>query len=316
MFEYNFHQKLGILNITLPKELQYNFSFMNAMTGLVENVVSRRPRQVRVSCQREPEYDKMCKAYIFNVLRNLSKQMMPDTRILWSVELNNTITSAINTESGSKFNEIDVTRTYISETLSDYRFDDEQSIKKPVEEIAKIIVNKNSAIERNVVREFLTTTIGEIFSNAFLHSDREELFLLYDVEVDEDDFYLCVTVIDYGKTIIQNVKDYFRTLATKEISSKKCIAWAIVERNTTRQGSGGYGLSTLINCIKEVNGELIIISGDAVYKQYDQHEEIDLLEGIFLGTSVTFRIKLFETDKLIGYDEINERLISISLDDL
>lgn len=316
MFEYNFHQKLGILNITLPKELHYNFTFMNAMTGLVENIMKKKPQQVRISCQREPEYDKLCKAYIFNVLRNLSKQMLPRTRILWSVELNNTIMSTINTESGSKFNEIDVTRDYTAETLSDFRFEDDQSIKKPVEEIAKIIVDKNWMIEGNVVKEFLTTTIGEIFSNAFLHSERDEVFFLYDIENDGEDFYLCVTVIDYGKTIIQNVREYFRENYNKKMSSQGCIAWAVVERHTTRQGSGGYGLSSLISCIKEVNGELIILSGDAVYKQSGQEEEIDTLDGSFLGTSVTFRIKLFETNKLIGYDETNEKLISISLDDL
>lgn len=316
MFEYNYHQKLKMLNITLPKELNYNFEFINAMTGLVENIIRKAPYQVRISCQREPEYDKMCKAYIFNVLRNLSKQVMPNTRILWSAELNNTITSTINTESGSKFNEIDVTRDYTSETLSDYRFKDDQSIKKPVEEIAKIIVDKNWAIEGNAVKEFLTTTIGEIFSNAFLHSDRDELFFLYDIESDGEDFYLCVTVLDYGKTIIQNVRDYFLINADEEYSGQTCIAWAIIERNTTRKGSGGYGLSSLISCIQEVDGELIILSGDAVYKQTAQETSIESVEGFFLGTNVTFRIKLFETDKIISYDKTKEKLISISLDDL
>lgn len=38
--------------------------------------------------------------------------------------------------------------------------------------------------------------------------------------------------------------------------------------------------------------------------------------GNFLGTSVTFRVKLFEMDKIIFFDKKNEELISISLENL
>ena len=95
-----------------------------------------------------------------------------------------------------------------------------------------------------------------------------------------------------------------------------CIAWAIIEGNTTRRGSGGYGLSTLINYIQNAKGELIIFSGDAYYRQKEGQEEVSKSNGIFLGTSVMFRIKLFETNNIIGYDSKSEKLISISLENL
>lgn len=314
MFEYNYNPRTQILNIALPRILHYNFEFMNDMTELICNIMDDRKycMQVRASCPREPKYDKMCKAYIFNILRNLTKSV----KILWNVELNNTILSSVNTISGNKFTEIDVQKNAIADALNDYRFYNDQSVDKPIWEIANVIVEKNFTIGKNEVKEFLTTTIGEIFSNAFLHSEEDELFFIYDIEKKREDFYLCITVIDYGNTIVHNVKEYFEEKMGNTIQSEDCIAWAIIEGNTTRRGSGGYGLSTLINYIQNAKGELIIFSGDAYYRQKEGQEEVSKSNGIFLGTSVMFRIKLFETNNIIGYDSKSEKLISISLENL
>ena len=312
MFEYNYNHNQNILNVTLPKRLKYGFEFMSEIAEMVDNILKRKYYQVRISCQNKPEYDRMCKAYIYNVLRSL----LPKTKILWSVELNNVIASTISPKSGNKFSEIDIKKDFLAEELSDYRFHNDQSVNRAVEAIAKVIVEENVTIEENTVEEFLITTIGEIFSNAFSHSERDEVFFLYDIQKENDDFYLCVTVIDYGNTIVHNVREFFWEEKREIIESKACMAWAIVERNTTRRGSGGYGLSTLINCVREVDGELVILSGDVFYKLREQQEEIVNIKGVFLGTSVMFRIKLFETNKIIRYDEINEKLTSISLENL
>ena len=314
MFDYNYNPKTHILNITLPRTLHYDFRFMNDITELIRNVKdkNRNCMQVRVSCAREPIYDKMCKAYIYNVLRSLSK----DIKVLWSIELNNVILSSVTTTIGSKFREINVQKAALADELNDYRFHNDQNVDKPVREIAKVIVEKNFTIGKNEVNEFLTTTIGEIFSNAFLHSEKDELFFIYDIEKRKGDFFLCVTVIDYGNTIVHNVKEYFDQEKGEIIQSEECIEWAILERNTTRKGSGGYGLPTLINYIKKARGELIIFSGDAYYRLSPRREEVHKANGIFLGTSVMFRIKLFETDNIIGYDKKSEKLINISLENL
>lgn len=314
MFEYNYNPKLCILNICLPKMLKYDFKFMDDMTELIAYIMDNKRgyKEIRISCKSEPVYDKMCKAYIFNVLRYLSKKR----KVLWSYELNRVITSSVNTTSGSKFTAIDLQKAVYTEELNDYRFGKDENVKKPVEEIAKIIVEKNISIGRETLKEFLTTTIGEIFSNAFLHSDKDELFFIYDIEKVDKDYFLCVTVIDYGNTIVQNVKTYFEEEAEEDISSENCISWAIVNGNTTRKGSGGYGLPTLINYIERAKGELIILSGDVYYRLKEQKTQISKLKGFFAGTSVTFRIKLFETGNIIWYDKDNEKLISISLESL
>lgn len=314
MFEYNYNPKTKILNITLPQELQFDFEFLNKISEMIQIVEMERRecRQIRISSPRNTNYPKMCKAYMFNVWRYLGKKHW----ILWNVELNNAIGTKVKTVDGGKFQDIDVYETLASESLNDYRFSDAKSADAAVKELVRIIVEKNFTIDKNEVSDFLITAIGEIFSNAFLHSDREEAFLIYDIENDVDDYYLSVTVIDYGKTIIQNVRRFLLEEEGRNASSIECMEWAVIELNTTRKGSGGYGLSTLIDLIKNARGELTILSGDTYYKLNQSGVKTGNVAGIFLGTTVTFRIKLFETKNIIAYDKKNEKLISFSLDDL
>lgn len=311
MFEYNYNSKTKVLDIMLPKVMQFNFGFMNDITDMIKNIEDRECSKIRVSCKEEPSYSKMCKAYIYNVLRELCKTHS----ILWNRELNDAVTSSVSTTSGSKFTSINLTKVVTADMLNDYKFRQEQDVNKPIEELAKLIVDKNYTIRENAVKEFLTTTIGEIFSNAFLHSARDELSLIYDIELKNDNFYLCVTVLDYGNTIGKNVRDYFKEKG-EEIEGEACIAWAIVERNTTRKGSGGYGLPSLIDCIWSTRGELNIFSGDSYYRLKNSEEKIEKSYGFFPGTSVMFRIKLFETENIIAYDEINKKVTGISLANL
>ncbi len=314
MFEYNYNSKLRILDITLPKMLKYNFIFMDSVNELINCILNgnREYSKIRISCKHEPFYDKMCKAYLFNVLRHLAKNNI----VLWSTELNAVITSSVVTKEGSKFSEINIEKAASASELNDYRFSNQENVNKPVEEIVNLIVEKNFTLNRKLLKEFLTTTIGEIFSNAFLHSDRKELYFIYDIEKVNDDFFLCVTVIDYGNTIVHNVKEFYKKSDKEFISSTNCLEWAIKKGNTTRDGSGGYGLPTLIDYITRAKGELIILSGDTCYNLVNTQKHIEKSNGYFCGTSAMFRIKLFEMDNIIWYDKSKDRLTNISLNDL
>ena len=123
------------------------------------------------------------------------------------------------------------------------------------------------------------------------------------------------------KVLLDNLNsDKIDELLTKEynkdIDSESCIEWAIVKGNTTRVGSGGYGLAMLIDYIENVKGDLMIFSGDVYYMLNSEGSVIEKAAGSFLGTSVTFRVKIFEMDKIIFFDKKNEELISISLENL
>ena len=73
-------------------------------------------------------------------------------------------------------------------------------------------------------------------------------------------------------------------------------------------------MPTLISYIKSTGGELYILSGEANYKLTSESEEILFSKGIFCGTSITFKVKLYDTERVIRYDKESEKIESINLD--
>ena len=84
--------------------------------------------------------------------------------------------------------------------------------------------------------------------------------------------------------------------------------------NTTRLGSGGYGLPTLIDYVSKIKGELLIFSGDAIYALKGTKANILNAKGDFYGTSISMKIPLFDTSQAIMYDEESNKIVSIDLD--
>ena len=94
------------------------------------------------------------------------------------------------------------------------------------------------------------------------------------------------------------------------------LKWAIQSGNTTKESSGGYGLPMLISYIKAVHGELLIFSGAEHYNLKNEMETINGEEIYFPGTSIIFKVKLFEMDNVIMYDQVQNKIESISLDNI
>lgn len=314
VFEYDFDKNTKNLLVNLPDKLEFNYSFLRRVSEMTKRINELKCEHLKVLCKENSEYDNLSKAYIFNILRQVSSRI----DVKWNKELNTVITSTIHSKEGENFSDIeDIAKIILDKNLYYYRFHGDVGIDKPIEEISKLLISKNIVIDANEIKEFLSTTIGEIFSNSINHSEQDELFFMYDIESIAEDFYLCVNIVDYGTTIVDNVKKFFARVKSTVISSCESLKWAIQSGNTTREGSGGYGLPTLISYIKEVNGELYIFSGDAYYALKGEVERTASMEdGCFDGTSVTFKVKLFETSKAIKYDHDNDKVVSISLDDI
>lgn len=195
-----------------------------------------------------------------------------------------------------------------------YCFKNEKSINQTVQILVDFIANKNLVLEN--AKEFLVTTIGEIFSNAFIHSDENKVFFMYDIEFHNEAFFLVINITDYGKTIIGNVQEFHNKVYGKKLSDKESITWAMGNGHTTRSGSGGYGLPTLVNYVSKTDGELLIFSGTCIYVLKGTNENILEAKGNFIGTSATMKIPLFDISKAITYDEKKNQLISIDLDEI
>ena len=89
--------------------------------------------------------------------------------------------------------------------------------------------------------------------------------------------------------------------------------------NTTREGSGGYGLPTLLDYIKKVEGDLTILSGDEIFSLKKGNKDFqEKINSFFPGTAICFKIKLFDLDKLFEYDKKNKTISTrrISLNDI
>lgn len=312
MFSYNINQKDSKIFVTIPEKIKYNFKFLNGITELMEKSMNSKCDKVYLSCSSSSiDFNKMGAAYLYNTLIFLAK---------WKVvyvdrELSQLLHEQVTHTDGSKFQKIDLQNSLKPEQQC-YCFKDDKAVNKTVQILVNFITENNLVLELEDAKEFLITTIGEIFSNAFNHSDENKVYFMYDIEVHEGRVFLVINITDYGKTIIGNVQEYQKKVYKKELSPKESIVWAMQNGHTTRVGSGGYGLPTLVDYVKEINGELLIFSDSCMYALKGTIENILDSKGIFIGTSVSMKIPLYDTTKVLVCDKKSNHITSINLDQI
>lgn len=309
MFTYNKNLKDGSFFISMPSEVRYNFTFLNDITELMKKVEQSQCHKIYFTCSKEKiNFDKMGAAYLYNTLLFIAR----DRSVLVDKNLYQIFHNQVAHSDAAKFEKIDIRQVSLSKTQQCYNISDDKSVNQTVQTLVDFISDNNLVFEN--AKEFLITTIGEIFTNAFGHSNEKKVFFMYDIELHDKTFYLVINITDYGKTIIYNVQSYQNEYFGKEMDSRACIKWAMGVGNTTRLGSGGYGLPTLMNYVSNIQGELLIFSGDAIYALKGTAENILNSKGDFYGTSISMKIPLFDTSKAIVYDKESNKIVSIDLD--
>ena len=313
MFSYNKNQKESKIFVTIPDKIRYNFSFLNGVTELMEKTINSNCDRVYLSCESSDIHlNKMGAAYLYNTLSFLAKSKS----VYVSKGLSRLLHEQVLHADGSKFQKIDLQSSTFRKSQQCYCFRDDKDVNKTVQIVVDFITENNFILKLEDEKEFLITTIGEIFSNAFNHSDENKVFFMYDIEIQEDKRFLVINITDYGKTIVGNVQEYQRKVYGKEFSPRESIIWAMQNGHTTRAGSGGYGLPTLVDYVKEINGELLIFSDRCMYALKGTIENILYSQGIFIGTSVSMKIPLYDTTKALVCDKKNNQISSISLDEI
>lgn len=305
------------LYIYMPNELHFGIDFLEDTSAMRNLIINCKNDTVKFTTYNgNIKYDNICKSYLMSIWQycgrctNKKKQLMYDRR------LNNVFGGKVNVNSGKDFQPITVESALNTDKSTYYIFLPDHDINKPIDSITDLIISKNLTINRKDIKEFLNTTLGEIFSNCFNHSDTNKAYYMNDIITENGKFYICVSIFDYGKTIINNVKEYYIRKYGKDISGKECMEWAIKEGNTTRKGSGGYGLPTILNYINEADGVLYIISGDTCLKCNDKGINIEKSIGSFPGTNVVFKLKLFDTSRMMRYSSKSKKIESINLLDI
>ncbi|HRH34290.1 MAG TPA: hypothetical protein PKY12_04495, partial [Catalimonadaceae bacterium] len=95
---------------------------------------------------------------------------------------------------------------------------------------------------------------------------------------------------DFGGGIPNKINRYFEENGKEKLSDEQAIRWAMKIGNSTKSTlrNKGFGLDTLSNLVRKLNGTLRIISNKVVLSQNGTDEiEIIPLKNIFPGTLVT-----------------------------
>lgn len=308
MYSYNYNEKNKFLYISLNSKINYSFEFINNSTDMLKKIINSPCSTVIFLYQDlDNSFDKMGLAYLYILLLYI----VHNKKVLIDKNISNLFTEHTSHSKNGKLMEINISDMLKNNTANSFNFTNENSVNEAVQAIVNFIISKNLVFNAT---EFLFTTIGEIFSNAFNHSNEKSIYLMYDILYKNNNFYLIINITDFGKTIIGNIREYKQQSENIIFESEDCVKWAIQPGNTTRSGSGGYGLPTLISYVKAINGELYIFSGDCFYSLVDLKENISLSKGMFYGTSVSMTIPLYDCSKIITYDSKTNTVNSISLD--
>lgn len=309
MFSYNNNLKERRFFVSMPAEIRYNFSFLNDITELMRKVeLSQCNKIYFLSGSQIIKFDKLGAAYLYNTLIFFAR----NKSVLVDKNLYQVFHDQVAHFNATKFEKIDIKEISTSRIQQCYSISDDKSVDQTVQILVDFISENNLVLEN--AKEFLITTIGEIFTNAFGHSNEKKVFYMYDIEWHDHKFYLVINITDYGKTIVSNVQSYRAERFGEKMKSRDCIRWAMGMGNTTRLGSGGYGLPTLIDYVSKIKGELLIFSGDAIYALKGTKANILNAKGDFYGTSISMKIPLFDTSQAIMYDEESNKIVSIDLD--
>jgi anti-sigma regulatory factor (Ser/Thr protein kinase) len=150
----------------------------------------------------------------------------------------------------------------------------------------------------DALKEKIVETIYEIFVNAKIHSETQNIYACgqFFPKKNEIEF----TIVDTGIGFKNKINQRFGRL----LSAKDAIAWAVEDKNTTKENiSGGIGLALLKEFIGVNNGKMQIVSNDGFY-QYSKKSILSRqFTGQFPGTVVNLQ---FRTDDSNNYALKNE----------
>jgi anti-sigma regulatory factor (Ser/Thr protein kinase) len=150
----------------------------------------------------------------------------------------------------------------------------------------------------DALKEKMVEVIYEIFVNAKIHSETQYIYTCgqFFPQKNEIEF----TIVDAGIGFKNRINRRFGRM----LSAKDAIAWAVEDKNTTKEDiSGGIGLALLKEFIGINKGKIQIVSGDGFYQYNAKGVFSHQFTGQFPGTIVNLQ---FRTDDTNNYALKNE----------
>lgn len=148
------------------------------------------------------------------------------------------------------------------------------------------------------LRDAIAGKMWEIYNNAFEHSGTEiGVFSCGQYFKTHND--LILSVIDFGRGIPANVRNFLRQYAEEKLVAKltgaSCLRWAFQAGNTTKVGElGGSGLDLLKEFVRINQGKLEVYSNEGyaiIDKDGERYENRDIS---FEGTVVHITLRCDE----------------------
>lgn len=149
-----------------------------------------------------------------------------------------------------------------------------------------------------LLKEKIVEAIYEIFVNAQIHSQSDFIYTCGQFFPRKNKIEF--TIVDTGIGFKDKINQRFGS----NLPADKAIAWAVQDRNTTKEDiSGGIGLAVLREFIGMNKGKMQIVSSDGFYEYNRSGVKTKTFDGEFPGTVVNLQ---FCTDDNNNYSLAEE----------
>ncbi len=154
----------------------------------------------------------------------------------------------------------------------------------------------------DLLKKKINKSIFELFNNAYTHGRCKIAFSCGQYYPNK--FRLDFTIVDLGRTIRKNVRDY---LGKPDMSGPEAIKWAVMEGNTTKVGNipGGLGLSLIRDFLKLNEGKIQIVSSDGYWEEIKGKESFSLFKQTFTGTIVNLEFNINDSHSYVLSSEVD-----------
>lgn len=145
------------------------------------------------------------------------------------------------------------------------------------------------------VGDSLVASLYEIYANARMHGEADYVYSCG--EYKESDTTFEMAIVDLGKTIPGNVNDFLRKIKLPPLPVCHAIDWAFKEGNTTKENTGGLGLSLLREFIEHNNGSLHMVSSGGFVEYSRGCFEFHNLNRDFPGTIANIKFNFSDSKR-------------------
>ena len=149
------------------------------------------------------------------------------------------------------------------------------------------------------VKAKMAESICEMFVNAQIHSETENIYTCGQFFPAKNTIEF--TIVDTGIGIKKKVNSFLE----RNLTSSQAIRWAIIDKNSTKDVTGGIGLAILKEFIEKNEGKMQIVSDSGFYEFGKNREIYKEFRGRFPGTIVNLQFNTNDSGNYCLKDEID-----------